>query len=467
MAANRISRTCASALAVLMALTLLASCGAPQTSFEPQTSAGRGARDPLSVDVIVGSEGKGMYVGAGVPPDNKPIYAARDGAVPDGVTPLSYDIFSTKDFYQDQHLWFDPRYYRCNSPVGLEQIWGAYEYPLIGDDPPRTAAWGFCDRDYPREEIVSPYAFRTAKAHYTALLEEARSRGGPTVHTGATLPDWGGRYQRAREKTHTWYYGAILQVPTYLSLLTPEYQRRFVQQMYHYSGSNSPQWPGSYCWPEGFMRRFAQYGGGGRTNLVVTPDLVLDIRNAAKTLVTQIHIGRQFTEDDGGPPRLGAAVPQWTGETVGFWDGEALVSWTSNLQGWINHGGSEYSNNLQTIEIYTPRKDASGALIGIRHEAVLYDVDVFVDPVRIVQLLNRVGGLGENDPFNVIECVPQIFPIKGVATPVSPGSRFEYEYPDIFGRPWAQIWEKYHEHGMKRPEPEDIFSFPGPAATPQ
>ena len=457
MTTNRIGRT-ASIVTVLAASAFLASCN------EPPASAGRGARDPLSVDVIVGSEGKGMFVGAGVPPDNMPIYAAKDGNVPEGITPLPHDIFSTKDFYKDRDLWSDPRYYRCNSAVGLEQIWGAYQYALIGDDPPRTAAWGFCDRDYPREEIVSPYAFTTAKAHYTALMQEARARGGPTVHTRATLPDWDGQYRRVRAKTHTWYYGAILQIPTYLSLLTPEYQLRFVQQMFHYSGSNAPQWPGSYCWPEGFMRRFAQYGGGGRINLVVTPDLVLDMRNAAKTLITQIHIGREFTEDGVGPPRLGAAVPQWTGETIGFWDGEALVSWTSNLQGWMNHGAAEYSNNLQTIEIYTPRKDAGGALIGIKHEIVLYDEDAFVDPVRIVQSWDRVGGLNENEPFPVTECIPQIFPVNGVARPVSPGTRFEYEFPDIFGRPWARIWETYHEHGMARPAPEDIFSFPGPDA---
>ena len=103
-----------------------------------------------------------MFTGAGVPPDNMPIFAARDGATPPGVEPLPTDIFSTKDFYKDRSLWSDNRYYRCNSPVGLEQIWGAYEVPLIGDDPPRTAAWGFCDRDYPREEIVSPYRFTTA-----------------------------------------------------------------------------------------------------------------------------------------------------------------------------------------------------------------------------------------------------------------------------------------------------------------
>jgi len=444
------------ALAAVAASVLLA----PQAW--PQTSIGRGARDPQRADVIVGSEGKGLYAGAGVRPDNMPIYATKDGAVPAGVTPLPYDIFSTKDFYKDKDLWSDKRYYRCNSPVGLEQIWGAYMYPLIGDDPPRTAAWGYCDRDYPRKEIVSPYGFRTAKEHYAALMKEARAKGGPTVYTQATVPDWSGQYQRERAKTSNWYYGAILQIPTYLSLLTPEYQQRFVQQMYHYSGSNAPQWAGSYCWPEGFMRRLSQYGGA-RINLVVTPDLVLDMRNAAKTLITQIHIGREFKEDGVAQPRLGPAVPQWTGDTIGFWDGEALISWTSNVQGWISHGGFEFSDKFQSIEIYTPRKDASGKLVGIKHEIVLYDEDVFVDPVRIVQPWEKLGRLNENDPFVIMECIPQIFPVNGVATPVSPGTTFELTFLDILGRPWAQIWEKYHENGMARPEGEDIFSFPGGA----
>ena len=113
---------------------------------------GRNAPDPLVPEHIVGSEGKGYFVGAGIPEDNAPVFAARDGAVPDGIEPLPIDIFTTRDFYQDKALWMDPRYYRCNSAVGLEQIWGAYEVPLIGEDPPLTAAWGFCESRSPRAQ---------------------------------------------------------------------------------------------------------------------------------------------------------------------------------------------------------------------------------------------------------------------------------------------------------------------------
>ena len=93
--------------------------------------------------------------------------------------------------------------------------------------------------------------------------------------------------------------------------------------------------------------------------LIVTPTMVQMMAGVADNFVTNIHIGREFRMD-GAVPRMGADVPRWYGETIGFWDNDALITWTSNLQGWAGHGTFEFSSKMQTIEIYTPMRDAAG-----------------------------------------------------------------------------------------------------------
>jgi hypothetical protein len=330
---------------------------------------------------------------------------------------------------------------------------------MIGDDPPRTAAWGYCDRGYPREAIVSPYPFETAAAHYAALLEETRRRGGPTEHSYATVPaEWSGRYVWPRGQN--WYAELFwTQVPTILSLLTEEYQTRTVQELYHDGNTNSPQWPAQYCWPEGFMRRWHYHAVTNQPHsIIVTPSLVQIVAGDADNFITNIHVGRTFNME-GAVPRLGADVPRWYGETIGFWDEDVLITWTSNIQGWKVHGNFEFSNKLQTIEIYTPNRDEAGNFVGLNHEGIFYDPDALVEPIRMIRNLERIGGFEKGDPYIFIECVPSIYSIDGRATPVSPGTVIDYEVPDMYGRPWATIWEKYHEQGMQRPERDDIFSF--------
>ena len=109
-------------------------------------------------------------------------------------------MFTSDDFYKDKALWSDPRYLRCNSTPAIEDMWT--QRGAIGDNGPKSAGWGRCDSDYPREAIVSPYPFKTAQQHWEALKAETTKRGGPTKHTYATVPgdEWTGRYGRALDR---------------------------------------------------------------------------------------------------------------------------------------------------------------------------------------------------------------------------------------------------------------------------
>ncbi|MFO7325410.1 MAG: hypothetical protein DIU62_006820 [Pseudomonadota bacterium] len=394
--------------------------------------------------------------------------SAWNGDVPEGIEPLPVDLFTSKDFYKDRELWSDRRYWRCNSPMGIEIQRGNYNNggsapPVIGDDPPRTAAWGYCDRDYPREAIVSPYPFATAREHYEALLEEARARGGPTKHTPATLPDLTGQYAPP-DPFEDWYAMRLaVQVPTVLSLLTPEYQQRLVQDLYHQGNTGVSHWPAAYCWPEGFMRRWHSAAVNSPHQVIATPQLVQIMAGVARNFITNVHVGAEF-RFTGEVPFLDQPVPHWYGDTIGFWDGDVLVTWTSNVQPWTVHGSFEFSGKMQTVEIYTPWRDEAGHIAGLHHEAVFYDPEALVEPIRIVRRhLKFTERLVAPPPpeahFHYVECIPTLLPVEGRQKPVSAGEVVSYEMPDLFERPWARLWEEHFEQHMQRPSGGDLFSL--------
>jgi hypothetical protein len=449
--------------ALVLGLLILA---APPTSA--QQSVGRGR--PM--------ESEAEWVGAGVPFYNIDASTAKNGAAPEGITPLARDIFTSDDFYVDRELWRDPRYFRCNSTLGLDSQWGDYSSaPTYITASAALGAWGHCDVDYAREHIVSPYGFATAREHYEALLAETAAKGGPTLYSRERLPpDWDGRYTnnvsivfglvRAGKEPVVpaeyreppqWIIGYHNQVPTILSLLTPEYQQRLVQQLYHQAHDRAAQWSAMLCRPEGFMRWWSGPGGPGSLDVTVTPTRVQFLGGSGNA-IRNVHVGREF-DVSGAVPRLGADVPRWLGETVGFWDGDALITWTSNVQGWFTHSSWEYSSKLQTIEIWTPRSDSQGRLLGLEHEAVFYDEEGLVEAIRNVRFLARQGGFNDVPPNNLTHCNQTFFVVNGRATPLVPGTEIDYKVEDLYGRPWAAVWEEHFEQGMQRPASEDLFDF--------
>jgi hypothetical protein len=267
-------------------------------------------------------------------------------------------IFTTRDFHQDRDRWTDPAYYENNTVGQLRGMAIDFDSGGRGSGQEATArAYGSKGTGRVGAlNLASPYPFTNAWDHYQVWLKTAR---GGTRHTKNTIPDWSGRWAGGPVGLD----GGPNPASTVAAMLTAEYRERFVQEVK--AAAEGRLWgPGSFCLPGGF---FASLGA---EEFIVTPDRVWTL--AAGNGENYI---RWIYTDGSGHTAKDSEFVKWHGESIGFWDRDALIVHTNQIHGWKG-GLSEFTDNLETVERYRRVGDR------IEGEITLYDPAVFVRPVH-------------------------------------------------------------------------------------
>jgi len=254
-------------------------------------------------------------------------------------------LFTTQDYRQDRDRWTDPAYYLFNSARELTdmQVDNRYGQRGNGED---------------AYQIKSPYPFKDSAEQYQAWRQKANGGTKPAL---AALPDWDGMW----EAGPTWLDSRRIQASTMAAALTPTYREYYVQQV-KAETEGRHWWAASFCLPDGYIRGLTR-----AEQFFVRPTQVLILSDML--VATQVR----WVFTDGGHRPIEKQFPQWQGESIGFWDGDALVVHTNQIRQWTaTHSLFEWSDQLTAVERYQRVGDE------LRTDITLYDPVAFLYPLH-------------------------------------------------------------------------------------
>jgi len=227
--------------------------------------------------------------------------------------------------------------------------------------------WTFVPNIASAQEYAKWY--KQSEQHFLELKQKAN---GGTRMTWDKLPDWTGIWTRLDGTRFD------PKVPNYApttAKLTPEYQAKLEKKLADHN--KGIEWDSlSYCLPAGFPRWLTE---PFLREFIVRPEEVWMI-NEQQSETRRIYAdGRGHVPED-------EAYPLWTGDSVGFWDGDTLVVHTiNNKEGQYNRGQPDYSDKVSVVERIR-KIDANT----IEDDVTVYDPLSLVEPWHVVNRFGRV-----------------------------------------------------------------------------
>lgn len=214
------------------------------------------------------------------------------------------------------------------------------QYPDLGTSQSISASREFVTVWASFDLPGGPCGYPSAEAHYNALLEDAKSRGGPTIHTFDTLPDWSGHFGTENNTGELAIVGRNSNFEGMAARLKPE-ARKVFERDYRLWREDSAIDPLSFCLPPNFPRWHTEYG---YREHFLTPEKAL----LGSEMMNQFR--RVFT--DGRPlPSDEWMSKEWLGYSIGFWDGDILTILTKGIrEGILQRNMPRQSDQMEVVE---------------------------------------------------------------------------------------------------------------------
>jgi len=239
----------------------------------------------------------------------------------------------------------------------------------------------------PLEVVPPPRAFSTSDEYYDYLLQQA---DGGTKHTLDSVPRWDGLWVTAGN-THmdifidTGNFGGKVKE----GVLTPEYEAAYKERWRQQSEEAGVRYDRlTACEPPGMPRFLLEPYTHEFINLPEESYQILDFGPS----VRRVYIGRQHNN------LLG--THSWYGDTIGFWDGDKLITSTKYLYpADFTRWSPMTSNAFEDVEIWEMKHYPDG-IERLEVQATFFDKYAFVKPVSAVYAFRRATEL-ENADYRV------------------------------------------------------------------
>jgi hypothetical protein len=214
--------------------------------------------------------------------------------------------------------------------------------------------------------------YKTSWEHYLALRKAAA--GAPAM-TWAGLPDWSGVWAREGGFTSMRFDPKQPKDGRATAVLTPEYQARYEKRLADLAKGIHRD-PVSECLPAGYPRFLTEPYS---REFIVRPEYVVWIQEEGNEVRRFYLDGRPHLPDD-------EANPEPEGDSIGFWNGQALVVHTNHLRAGIySFDQPEFSDQVTTVEVIrSVGKDV------IEDDVTVYDPPALVVPWHVVSRYQRI-----------------------------------------------------------------------------